>query len=144
MIGHELTVAHGIDHARTLAIVLPSLLNVQREHKRSKLLQYAARVWGLDGGDEDGRIEAAIARTEYFFRHMGVKTRLADYGLNHASVDAVVAALEAHGMTALGELIQRRISHQHLDFEAVRPFEQPGIGAVVVAEADACRHQLRG
>jgi NADP-dependent alcohol dehydrogenase len=39
---------------------------------------------------------------------MGVKTRLADYGLNHASVDAVVSALEAHGMTALGE--QREVT----------------------------------
>lgn len=27
MIGHELTALHGIDHARTLAIVLPAMLN---------------------------------------------------------------------------------------------------------------------
>jgi hypothetical protein len=30
MIGHELTALHGIDHARTLAIVLPALLNERR------------------------------------------------------------------------------------------------------------------
>ncbi|MEG0884993.1 MAG: iron-containing alcohol dehydrogenase, partial [Janthinobacterium sp.] len=107
-IGHELTALYELDHAQTLAIILPSMLRVRKQAKRAKLLQYAARVWGLDGGDEDGRIEAAIARTEFFFRHMGVKTRLADYGLNHASVDAVVAALEAHGMTALGE--QREVT----------------------------------
>ena len=44
MIGHELTALHGIDHARTLAIVLPALLN-ERRPKRAKLLQYAERVW---------------------------------------------------------------------------------------------------
>jgi NADP-dependent alcohol dehydrogenase len=102
-IGHELTALYELDHAQTLAVILPSMLRVRKQAKRTKLLQYAARVWGLDGGDEDGRIETAIARTEYFFRHMGVKTRLADYGLGHDSVDAVIAALEAHGMTALGE-----------------------------------------
>lgn len=108
MVGHELTALFELDHAQTLAIVLPSMLRVRRQAKRAKLLQYAARVWNLTGGDEDSRIEAAIVRTEQFFEQMGVKTRLADYGLNQASVDAVISALEAHGMTALGE--QREVT----------------------------------
>ena len=45
LIGHELTALYGIDHARTLAIVLPANLQVRRQEKREKLLQYAARVW---------------------------------------------------------------------------------------------------
>ena len=69
MIGHELTALYNIDHARTLAIVLPSLLQVQREPKRAKLLQYAERVWHIagDSGTEDQRIDQAIARTRAFF-----------------------------------------------------------------------------
>ncbi|MFX6895498.1 iron-containing alcohol dehydrogenase, partial [Acinetobacter baumannii] len=47
LIGHELTALHGIDHARTLAIVLPANLQVRRQEKREKLLQYAARVWQI-------------------------------------------------------------------------------------------------
>ncbi len=43
MIGHELTALYGIDHARTLAIVLPQVMQARREAKREKLLQYAAR-----------------------------------------------------------------------------------------------------
>ncbi|AWI74186.1 NADH-dependent alcohol dehydrogenase [Parazoarcus communis] len=103
MIGHELTAAHGIDHARTLAIVLPSLLNVQREQKRDKLLQYAARVWQIDSGTEDQRIDEAIRRTAQFFESLGVKTRLADYELGTEAIDNIVAQLEVHGMTKLGE-----------------------------------------
>ncbi|MFX5701074.1 iron-containing alcohol dehydrogenase, partial [Acinetobacter baumannii] len=38
LIGHELTALHGIDHARTLAIVLPANLQVRRQEKREKLL----------------------------------------------------------------------------------------------------------
>jgi len=103
MIGHELTALHGIDHARTLAIVLPSLLNVQRDEKRQKLLQYASRVWQIDEGGEEQRIDQAIARTVAFFESLGIKTRLADYDLGPDTIDKVVDQLVAHGMTTLGE-----------------------------------------
>ena len=103
MVGHELTALYNLDHAQTLAIILPSMLRVRKGVKRAKLLQYAERVWQLTGGDEDTRIEAAIARTEEFFEQMGVKTRLGDYGLGAQHIDEVIAALQAHGMVALGE-----------------------------------------
>ncbi|MDQ7001882.1 MAG: iron-containing alcohol dehydrogenase [Ghiorsea sp.] len=103
MIGHELTAAHGIDHARTLAIVLPSLLQVQRKDKHDKLLQYAERVWHINSGDENHRIDEAIKRTAEFFESLGVHTHLSDYGLGDEVIDHIIAQLEAHGMTALGE-----------------------------------------
>ncbi|MBT9494979.1 MAG: iron-containing alcohol dehydrogenase [Paucibacter sp.] len=103
MIGHELTALYGIDHARTLAIVLPPLLNVQRETKRAKLLQYAERVWAITDGSDAQRIDQVIERTRQFFESLGIKTRLSDYGLGPDAVDAVVAQLEAHDMTRLGE-----------------------------------------
>lgn len=102
-IGLQLTSLYELDHAQTMAVLLPSMMRIRRDAKRAKLLQYAARIWNLDGGDENGRIEGAIVRTEFFIRHMGLKTSLADYGLDHGSIDAVLAALEAHGMTGLGE-----------------------------------------
>jgi NADP-dependent alcohol dehydrogenase len=103
MVGHELTALYNLDHAQTLALVLPAMLRVRREAKRGKLLQYAERVWQLADGSEDERIDAAIERTEAFFRQMGVPTRLSDYGLGADSIDAVLAALEAHRMVKLGE-----------------------------------------
>ncbi|MEO6321714.1 MAG: iron-containing alcohol dehydrogenase [Polaromonas sp.] len=103
MIGHELTALYGIDHARTLAIVLPSLLNVQRKTKRAKLLQYAERVWHITSGTDDERIDAAIARTRAFFESLGISTRLSGYDLGSEAVDAVILQLETHGMTTLGE-----------------------------------------
>ncbi len=103
MIGHELTALYGIDHARTLAIVLPSLMHSQRAAKRDKLLQYAERVWHVGAGTEDERIDAAIAHTRAFFESVGIPTRLSAYGLGREAVDAVVAQLTAHGMLKLGE-----------------------------------------
>jgi NADP-dependent alcohol dehydrogenase len=103
MVGHELTALYNLDHAQTLAIVLPNMLRERKEGKRDKLLQFAERVWNLKGGDEDTRIEAAITRMEEFFEQMGVKTRLGDYGLGAKDVDAVLAVLEKHRMVKLGE-----------------------------------------
>lgn len=103
MIGHELTALYEIDHARTLAVVLPANLSVRRESKAAKLLQYAERVWQIREGSEQARIDAAIEQTKAFFKAMGIPTQLGDYDLGNEAIDKVVAQLEHHGMTALGE-----------------------------------------
>lgn len=103
MIGHEITAMHGLDHAQTLAIVLPSVLSVKKTQKRDKLHQYAERVWGLTKGDDAERIDAAIEKTRAFFERMQVKTRLSDYGITKESIPKLVAQLEQHGMVKLGE-----------------------------------------
>jgi NADP-dependent alcohol dehydrogenase len=103
MIGHELTGAFGIDHARTLSIVLPAVMKVRREQKREKLLQYASRVWHINEGDDDSRIDQAIRLTEQFFEKMQVPTRLSDVDLGSNDIDLLIDRLQQHGMTALGE-----------------------------------------
>lgn len=103
MIGHELTALYNIDHARTLAIVLPANMQVRRDEKREKLLQYANRVWNIIEGDEDQRIDAAIERTRNFFEGLGLPTRLSDYKLGAGDIDAVIAQLDSNKLTKLGE-----------------------------------------
>lgn len=103
MLGHELTALHGLDHAQTLAVVLPAMMEDRREAKRDKLLQYAERVWQIREGSDDKRIDAAIKQTRVFFELLGVPTRLSDYGVGPEHIDALVAQLEAHGMVKLGE-----------------------------------------
>jgi NADP-dependent alcohol dehydrogenase len=103
MIGHELTALHGIDHARTLAVVLPSLLNVQRAAKGAKLIQYAERVWGIREGSEGARIEAAIDRTRAFYESLGLRTRLGDYDVKADVAAEIAGRLKARGLVKIGE-----------------------------------------
>jgi len=103
MIGHELTGGHGIDHARTLSIVLPAVMKVCRDAKREKLLQYAERVWNITDGDEATRINRAIELTEQFFELMEVPTRLSQVDLGEADIDGLIEKLTQHGMVTLGE-----------------------------------------
>jgi NADP-dependent alcohol dehydrogenase len=103
MVGHEITALHGLDHAQTLAVVLPAMLRVRRAAKRGKLLQYAERVWGLTAGDPESRIDAAIDRTQAFFESLGTATRLSAYGIGAEAIPSLLQKLKAHGMTRLGE-----------------------------------------
>ncbi len=103
MIGHEITAIHGVDHARTLAIVLPSLLRLQKEDKKEKLLQYADRVWGITSGDDNEKIDLAIEKTIDFFHAMGIGTKLNDYDISKEAIPAIIDQLKAHGMVKLGE-----------------------------------------
>ncbi|MEH6449738.1 MAG: iron-containing alcohol dehydrogenase [Oleispira sp.] len=103
MIGHELTGGHGIDHARTLSIVLPAVMKVCRDAKREKLLQYAERVWNVTDGDEETRINRAIELTEQFFELMEVPTRLSQVDLGESDIDGLIEKLTQHGMVTLGE-----------------------------------------
>ena len=117
MIGHELTGGYGIDHARTLSIVLPAVMKIKRDAKREKLLQYAARVWQLNDGSEDARIDEAISLTEQFFRRMDVPTRLSDVGIESTEINDIISKLKEHGMVKLGENrdITPDVSHQILE-----------------------------
>lgn len=113
MIGHELTALTGIDHARTLAVVWPGVVAVQREAKRAKLLQFAERVWGLRDGSEDSRMDQAIANTRAFFESVGVPTRLTDYDLAADTAETIAQRLSQRGSLPLGE-------RGNVDAQAVR------------------------
>lgn len=104
MVGHEITALYGLDHAQTLAIVLPSMLEVMKEEKGEKLLQYSERVWNIASDLPNAeKMTLAIEKTRDFFETMGVKTRLSDYGLEQDVIEKIIASLETHGMVKLGE-----------------------------------------
>ena len=103
MIGHELTVLYGIDHARTLAIIGPNLYRVMFETKKGKLAQYGKRIFGLTG-NEDEIANEAIIKTVQFFHAMGMQTKLSDYTEDFAkTADFIVNRFQERGWLGLGE-----------------------------------------
>lgn len=104
MVAHELTAHYGIDHARTLAIILPNMYTYRFEHKKEKLAQYGERIWGLKEGSVEEKAQKAIAQTRSFFESLGIDTHLSDYTNDYQGFgEKVAAALEKHGMKRLGE-----------------------------------------
>jgi alcohol dehydrogenase YqhD (iron-dependent ADH family) len=103
MIGHELTAMYGIDHARTLAVIAPSLFKVMFETKKAKLAQYGKRIFNLEG-TEDEIANEAINKTVEFFHKMGMETKLSDYTKDYTkTADFIVNRFEERGWLGLGE-----------------------------------------
>jgi len=86
-IGHEITAFHGIDHGRTLAIVLPGLW----------------KVWNIREGSEDERVSKAIDKTVEFFESLGIKTKLSDYSVGRETIDQIVSRFEKRGWRRMGD-----------------------------------------
>ena len=101
-IGHELTAYHGIDHARTLAVVLPGMMNIKRDNKKEKILQYGERIWKIDSGTDDEKIDKAIAKTVEFFESLGLKTKLSDYNVPAETINKITARFKKRN-TIIGE-----------------------------------------
>jgi alcohol dehydrogenase YqhD (iron-dependent ADH family) len=103
MIGHELTAMYGIDHARTLAVIAPSLYTVMFETKKGKLAQYGKRIFNLEGTDDEIAKEA-INKTVEFFHTMGMDTKLSDYTKEYSeTADFIVKRFDERGWKGLGE-----------------------------------------
>jgi len=103
MIGHEVTAIFGIDHAKTLATILPATWKVRKAEKLEKLVQYAERVWGIREGTDEEKVDLGIIKTEEFFHSLGITTKLSDYGVREDDIDRIIDSLKSHGMVKLSE-----------------------------------------
>jgi NADP-dependent alcohol dehydrogenase len=104
-IGHELTALFGLEHARSLAVALPAVLQARRDAKAAKLLQLGERVFGVSAaaGTDNDRIDETLARLTSFLQAMGMSTRLGDYGVSAEAVDQVALNLKASRRLRMGE-----------------------------------------
>ena len=108
-----MTAFFGIDHAESLAIVLPVLLRHQKTTKAAKLEQYARRIWNVSEPSPEAAVEQGIARTVAFFHSLGMKTRLADYGIAAAdAAEKISRRFTQHGdiLGEHGDLTPERVA----------------------------------
>jgi len=78
------------------------MMDIMRKEKEGKIIQYANRVWNIKGGSTQIIIDEAIKRTDYFFKSVGMKTRLSDYNIKDEVIDTIVARFKKRGWN-LGE-----------------------------------------
>jgi NADP-dependent alcohol dehydrogenase len=103
MIGHELTALYGLDHAQTLAVIMPAVHKFQIARKCKRLAQCAERVWGIAEGSETEKAEQAIEKMKAFFVSVGQPTSLASYGVDVEEAAVKVAAGLARRGAKIGE-----------------------------------------
>ncbi|MDR2910897.1 MAG: iron-containing alcohol dehydrogenase [Bacteroidales bacterium] len=101
-IGHELTAFCGIDHARTLAVVFPGVMNMKRDNKKDKIIQYGKRIWGINKGTDNEIIDLTIQKTIDFFESLGIRTKLSDYDVSEHIIERIMNRFKERG-TKMGE-----------------------------------------
>jgi NADP-dependent alcohol dehydrogenase len=87
-----------IDHARTLAIIAPSLYKCWETKKKKAKLQYGKRIFNLEGNDEIAN--EAINKTVEFFHKMGMDTKLSDYTKEYDTQQIFVNRFDERGWKA--------------------------------------------
>lgn len=100
--GYSLTALFGLDHAQTLAILLPGVMTYMFKEKQQKLAQMGKAVFGIVDGTEEERAHKSIEACEDFFRKMGLKTRLGECGIHKEDIPALAEPIDRQGWK-LGE-----------------------------------------
>lgn len=102
MLGHELTALYGVDHARSLTIIQPSLLRNQIEAKRAKLEQMGKNVFALKH-DQD-LAEKTIDAIEQLYSSLDSEIQLEVPNEDKdITINRLMTQIEAHGLVAIGE-----------------------------------------
>lgn len=102
MLGHELTALYGVDHARSLTIIQPSLLRNQIEAKRAKLEQMGKNVFALKH-DQD-LAEKTIVAIEQLYSSLDSEIQLEVPNEDKdITINRLMTQIEAHGLVAIGE-----------------------------------------
>lgn len=110
--GYALTAQFGLDHAQTLAILLPGVMTYMFKEKQVKLARMGEVVFNITEGTEEERARKTIVACEEFFRRMGLKTRLSECGIKESDLDALAAPVDKQGWH-LGE-------HHNIDSKVTR------------------------
>ena len=91
-IEHELSAYYDITHGVGLAILTPAWMKyVLCDRTVERFAMYAENVWGIAGEDKYAEANEGIARTELFFRSMGLPTRLSEVGIGPEKFEEMAA-----------------------------------------------------
>lgn len=111
-IGHQITVETGLDHAKTLAIILFGVWEFELKRKEEKLSLYARHVWGIEKSQKENAL-FAIEKTESFFRELGMKTRFSEYDIDAQVLASKVAEYFHIKKIKIGEY--KDIDHEKIE-----------------------------
>ena len=100
-IGHEITALFGLDHAQTLAIILPGMMHIMQQEKEEKLKRFAKNVFGIPA--EKYSIDLIVHSTESLFHSFGMKTKFSDYNIGENDFQSIIDNLSKGNEIKIGE-----------------------------------------
>ena len=105
---HELSAMKTeVAHGAGLAVIWPAYIKYLCAYDLPRFTRYAVKVWGceMDFFHPERTAAEGIARTEAFFRAIGMPTRLGELGFDESDIPALAAGCSQNGSVTLRNLI---------------------------------------
>jgi alcohol dehydrogenase class IV len=89
-----------VPHGMACAVMLPSALRINREVRQAELAKLARHAFGIERAVPDGEaVDLLIEKIEALCRRIGVPPRLADVGVRHDQIPAIVKSSRGQSMS---------------------------------------------
>jgi len=82
-------------------VVMPGMMRVMFDSKEEKIRRFALNVYHIHREEFD--LDIVIKKTEDFFRLLGVKTKLSEYGITQNEIPGIISNLSKGNEIKLGE-----------------------------------------
>ncbi len=106
-VAHVLTSRHGIAHGASLAILMPSWLELFWERKPNQYYRFATNVMQIDTKDKSKEevIKEGIAKFKTFLTKIGTPTTMSQSGVVESDIDSIVDGIVKVSFSSDGYLV---------------------------------------
>ena len=97
-IEHKVSAVTDVTHGIGLAILTPAWMEfVSPEDPAGRFIDYAQRIWGIEGRKKEAVVKKGIEKTKAFFASLGMPSRLKDVGVQETQLCDMAASIVASG-----------------------------------------------
>jgi len=97
-IEHKVSAVTDLTHGIGLAILTPAWMEyVSSEDPAGRFVDYAQRIWGIEGRKKEAIVRKGIEKTKAFFASLGMPSRLKDVGVKESQLHDMANSIVGGG-----------------------------------------------
>ena len=109
-LAHELSTYNGVPHGAALAILFPAWMRYVYMEDMEIFHKFAVRVFGVDSGsgNTESIVLEGIKRLTYFYKSLGLPTRLKDIGVGSEDIEEMAEKTQLFGPIGRFRILEKQ------------------------------------
>ena len=99
---HEISAIYGVTHGAGLSVMVPAWMTFVTKKDVTKIAQFARRVFGVEGNNDEVVATEGINRLKAFWKSIGMPVTMKELGIDNPDIDALVAKLRVNKGDKIG------------------------------------------
>lgn len=99
---HEISAIYGVTHGAGLSVMVPAWMTFVMKKDVTKIAQFARRVFGVEGNNDEVVATEGINRLKAFWKSIGMPVTMKELGIDNPDIDALVAKLHVNKGDKIG------------------------------------------